>query len=86
MVAGVAWRALLALETHDPFALLFETISALGTVGTSPGVTGSLSPLSKLVIIVLMFMGRVGILTFGILMSARDETPEEESDNELVLS
>ena len=42
---------------------LFESISALATVGLSLGITGSLSLLSKLVIIVFMYIGRVGLLT-----------------------
>ena len=42
---------------------LFESISALATVGLSLGITGSLSLLSKLIIIVFMYIGRVGLLT-----------------------
>lgn len=42
---------------------LFESISALATVGLSLGVTSSLSLLSKLIIIVFMYIGRVGLLT-----------------------
>lgn len=43
--------------------LLFEAVSAFGTVGLSTGVTGSLSITGKIVIIVLMFIGRLGPLT-----------------------
>lgn len=42
---------------------LFESISALATVGLSLGVTSSLSLLSRLIIIVFMYIGRVGLLT-----------------------
>ena len=42
---------------------LYETVSAYATVGNSTGITSSLSIPSKLILIVLMFMGRVGILT-----------------------
>lgn len=42
---------------------LFESISALATVGLSLGITGSLSFLSKLIIIIFMYIGRVGLLT-----------------------
>ena len=42
---------------------LFETVSAFGTVGLSTGVTPTLNSVGKLVIIVLMFIGRVGPLT-----------------------
>ncbi|RMA43223.1 TrkH family potassium uptake protein [Rhodophyticola porphyridii] len=64
--------------------LMFEAISAMGTVGLSMGITGDLSPLGKLVVIVLMIAGRVGILTFGIAVAAHDETREEEADNNLI--
>lgn len=46
------------------FQAAFECISAIGTVGLSLGITSSLSPVSKIVVIILMFTGRVGSLTF----------------------
>ena len=64
---------LLSLFEILPFkSLLFETISAMGTVGLSLGITSSLSAPGKLVIILLMFWGRVGILTFIFAMVSRD--------------
>ena len=42
---------------------IFETVSAIGTVGLSLGITPSLSPISHLILILLMFLGRVGGLT-----------------------
>ncbi|MEM8771031.1 MAG: potassium transporter TrkG [Pseudomonadota bacterium] len=65
--------------------LVFECISALGTVGLSTGITGDLSTLGKLIIIVLMTAGRVGILTFGIAIAMHDESDAEVEDNELLL-
>jgi len=50
-------------ETAPLQELLFETVSAFGTVGLSTGITGRLSTAGKLVIIVLMFLGRLGPLT-----------------------
>lgn len=44
---------------------LFEAVSAFGTVGLSMGVTTKLSDIQKLAIILLMFVGRVGPLTFA---------------------
>lgn len=82
----VAMFLLLLTEPGARFeALLFEAVSAMGTVGLSTGLTGSLTDLGKLVIVVLMVAGRVGILTFGVALARRDESPEEESDNELVV-
>jgi trk system potassium uptake protein TrkH len=42
---------------------LFETISAFGTVGLSLGITPNLDNLSKILLIITMFLGRVGSLT-----------------------
>ncbi len=43
--------------------ILFECVSAFGTVGLSLGITTGLTDLSKILLILLMFMGRMGILT-----------------------
>jgi trk system potassium uptake protein TrkH len=48
--------------------LLFEAASALGTVGLSTGITASLSVMSKVILVGLMYAGRVGPLTFGLAM------------------
>lgn len=63
----------LLLITEDaPFVVLaFEVISALGTVGLSLGVTGSLTGLGKVVIIATMFIGRVGPLTLALALGNR---------------
>ena len=64
---------LLCLVEPFPFGTLaFEAISAMGTVGLSLGITPSLSAQGKVVIILLMFWGRVGILSFMYGMISRD--------------
>ncbi|MCD7957866.1 MAG: TrkH family potassium uptake protein [Lachnospiraceae bacterium] len=45
--------------------VLFEAFSAIGTVGMSTGVTRELNTLSRIVIMILMFLGRVGSLSFA---------------------
>lgn len=52
-------------------ALMFEVASALGTVGLSTGITGDLTSAGKWMIIVLMYIGRVGVLTFGFALLER---------------
>lgn len=84
-VLFAAMLLLLSLEDASFEIILFEAISALGTVGLSMGLTGELTNLGKLIVIMLMFMGRVGILTFGIAVSMKDETREEEQDADLVM-
>ncbi|MBO8171184.1 MAG: TrkH family potassium uptake protein [Bacillaceae bacterium] len=62
--------------------VLFEASSAFGTTGLSMGITGDLSPGSKLVITILMFIGRIGILSLLTLVRTETRTtrvryPEE---------
>jgi trk system potassium uptake protein TrkH len=45
-------------------AVLFETVSAFATVGLSTGITAQLSAFSQVVIIITMYLGRVGVLLF----------------------
>ena len=65
--------------------LLFEAVSAIGTVGLSMGLTSDLSAIGKLVIIALMIIGRLGVLTFGLATAVPDESREEEADNDLAV-
>lgn len=51
--------------------VLFESVSAFGTVGLSLGITPSLSTTSKIAIIATMFMGRVGVLTMALALTLR---------------
>ncbi|MCA0957689.1 potassium transporter TrkH [Muricauda ruestringensis] len=56
------------LTFTEPFEfeqILFEVASALGTVGLSTGITDNLTSTGKILVILLMFIGRVGVLTFG---------------------
>ncbi|MEE4000954.1 potassium transporter TrkG [Tenacibaculum sp. FZY0031] len=63
--------------------ILFEVASALGTVGLSTGITGDLSSLGKFLLIILMFIGRVGVLTFGfaLVQQKQNEFKKIKSDD-----
>ncbi|TCB99163.1 TrkH family potassium uptake protein [Micromonospora zingiberis] len=64
VAAGTA--VLIALTNHLPFyAALFEVTSAFSTTGLSVGVTAALSDAGHLLLIALMYIGRVGPLTLG---------------------
>jgi trk system potassium uptake protein TrkH len=77
---------LLLLSESAPLDwIMFEVLSALGTVGLSMGLTSELSDIGKIIIITMMFMGRVGVLTFGIFMSLREEQSEQSEEDDLVL-
>ena len=43
--------------------IVFEVVSALGTVGLTMGLTQQLTEVGKIIILLLMFIGRVGIMT-----------------------
>lgn len=65
------------LASIEPFSLtevLFEVCSAFGTVGLSLGITPELSDASKIVLMLLMFLGRVGILTFLYSLQRNSQT------------
>ncbi|UJS28599.1 TrkH family potassium uptake protein [Macrococcoides canis] len=56
--------------------IFFEVMSAFGTCGLSLGITADLSNLSKVVIMILMFIGRVGLISFIIMLGGKAE-PEK---------
>jgi len=55
----------------DFISLLFEEISAFGTVGLSTGITSSLSFSGKFIIILTMYIGRIGTLTLALAITKR---------------
>ena len=69
-----------------PFVdVLFEVASAIGTTGLSVGITAGLTPLSQALLILLMYIGRLGPLTVMMALKIRQEEsrtnvrcPEEE--------
>lgn len=75
---------LLNLTNHSLERVLFETISAFGTVGLSTGITADLSKAAELLLVVLMFVGRTGPLTVASALALRErgrrfELPEERT-------
>ncbi len=57
-------------KNMDFLSILFETVSAFATVGLSRGITPNFSDVSKWLIIITMFVGRVGPLTVALFLSA----------------
>jgi len=75
LIIGVSSSLIKIFEPKiDMMAIVFESISALSTVGLSIGITPSLDDGSKIVLIVTMFIGRVGALTFlsGLIKHSRE--------------
>lgn len=63
-------------QESDFLQLGFETVSAFGTVGLSTGITSELTVGQRIVIILLMFVGRLGPMTFALALSARRQTDQ----------
>lgn len=66
-----ATLAIMHLTDFDHDRVLFEVVSAFGTVGLSTGITASLGTPSQLILIVLMFIGRVGPITVATTLALR---------------
>ncbi len=73
-------------EQADMRMILFETISAFGTVGLSAGLTADLSPLGRILITIMMFIGRLGPLTMAFaLMINRRESKVKYSEEKILI-
>jgi len=70
-VVALGTIALLVVTDYGLDAVLFEAISAFATVGLSTGITGSLSWTGQTVLMVLMFVGRVGTITVASALALR---------------
>ena len=62
-----------AIERIDLSWITFEVVSALSNVGVTMGITGSLSVASKLILCLLMYFGRVGMMSLVIALAAKRE-------------
>ncbi|KQC09932.1 MAG: hypothetical protein APR54_12400 [Candidatus Cloacimonas sp. SDB] len=74
------------LEDFSFIELLFEMISAFGTVGLSAGITSSLSFTSKIIIILTMFFGRLGplALAMSLIINRQPESIQYPEDRVMV--
>jgi potassium uptake TrkH family protein len=61
---------------------LFEAVSAFATVGLTTGITVDLMPPAKIVLVLLMFLGRLGPLTLGTALALRERQPLYEYPTE----
>jgi len=86
LVVFISFFMLLTIESElNTDDLLFESVSAFATVGLSMGITSKLSLLSKLVIIVTMFIGRIGPLTLLIALSKRESRADFKYPEEPIM-
>jgi trk system potassium uptake protein TrkH len=71
-----------ALPLQD---VLFEVFSAMGTVGLSTGITRSLLPASRLLIVVLMYMGRLGSINMVMAVTEKKAAKIREPVEQIVI-
>ena len=75
VLAAVGLFTLLATEERPFLETTFEVFSALGTVGLSLGMTSLLSPAGRIVLVILMFVGRLGPLTLASSLTGASRDP-----------
>ena len=63
---------LMVTESFSLIEIIFEVCSAFGTAGLSMGITSELSTFGKMLIILLMFIGRVGIISFIFMIGGKE--------------
>ncbi|WP_033829378.1 TrkH family potassium uptake protein [Bacillus andreraoultii] len=73
IVCFVSVMILCVTEDLPLMSLVFEVCSAFGTSGMSLGITADLSNFGKIIIMLLMFIGRVGILTFIFMIGGKEK-------------
>lgn len=61
------------LNNFDFIEVLFETVSALGTVGTTMGITDKLTSISKVIIAFCMYLGRIGPMTMALSFGLKSD-------------
>jgi trk system potassium uptake protein TrkH len=64
---------LMLFENLPLVPVLFEVTSAMATVGLSMGITQQLSPFGQILVGILMFVGRVGVLTLVVLLAGKEQ-------------
>ncbi len=70
---SLTFISLVITEAKPLISVLFETISAFGTVGLSMGITSSLSTFGKFIVVITMFTGRIGPFTIALALSEREK-------------
>ena len=76
--------AICAIQPLELSAVLFETFSAIGTAGMTTGITRDLLPVSRYIIIFLMYCGRVGSISFAVALLEKRARPPVTQPEEAI--
>jgi trk system potassium uptake protein TrkH len=86
ITALIFFTVLLLVTEGMPFIrIVFETVSAFATVGLSTGITPVLSVAGKTLVVILMYIGRIGPLTLALAIGGREEKATYEYPEEKVM-
>jgi len=72
LIIAIMLVAFIEGGNFDIINIIYECVSAISTVGLSMGITPYLSNLSKIIILLLMFIGRVGMTTIIMVISTKN--------------
>ncbi|WP_306306824.1 TrkH family potassium uptake protein [Microtetraspora fusca] len=84
-LVAVSTYVLLVMTPHSLDRVLFEAVSAFSTTGLSTGITADVPPAGHLLLVVLMFIGRIGPLTLGSALALKERTRRYELPEERVI-
>ena len=86
LVTVIVAVMLMSFAATEPIEdLIFEAVSAIGTVGLTTGITPTLTAFSKVVLVILMFSGRVGAFSLLSAIAEKRENPPVKRPNGRIL-
>ncbi len=88
MAVILVFFSVLIMTIVEPFSLtqiLFEVTSAFGTVGLSLGITSEITTFSKIVLMILMFIGRVGIISLLFIFKSNKKSGKYHFPKEKII-
>lgn len=86
-IFGAAVAVSLCQPEFAALDVVFESVSAFATVGLSRGITFSLSPLSQIILVGTMFVGRIGILLFiCTLFQTREDSKLRRPEGRVIIN
>lgn len=83
LILGIYLIGVCEPDSTDFLDISFEAASALATAGISSGILADMSTGGKLILILMMFIGRVGVITFGnalLIHQSKNDKPEKRND------
>lgn len=85
-LAGMAAVAIMTLQPSLHFEdVLFEVLSAIGTAGMTTGITRSLGVVPRLILILLMYCGRLGSLSFALVFAQKKTSASVRQPQEKII-